>query len=308
MLRRAALLCIFTVGLWAPGVAWGVPWYLWQFAEWREHELSGGLKLVPEPFNDRKGGYVIDIWDLLGPTIFGYEATLSVAGYNEGNTFFANARSPLHGGVSGNTVGGDAFIQVRKRYHKDSDISALRFTYSKALLEVTDYGSAAPPWKAPYAQIIMEVDVFQDGVGYVWGLTQTALARSDAGIDLTDLADDIWVLDITGETRGLRRPIACSRSARTPGGGRSRRPRARQTPTACWRTRSPWSGPPSATPLRRSWPSTLRPTRPPKAPAPSRCTSFARGAAAAPSRRPSRRCAGSRVRRPGSTTSDHPRP
>jgi hypothetical protein len=89
-----------------------------------------------------------------------------VAGYNEGNTFFADARSPLHGGLAGNTVGGDAFIQVKKRYHKDSDVSGLRFTYSSALLEVMDFGSGAPPWKAPYAQITMEVDVFQDGVGW----------------------------------------------------------------------------------------------------------------------------------------------
>ena len=101
-----------------------------------------------------------------------------MAGYNEGDTFFADARSPLRGGLAGNTVGGDAFIQVKKRYHKDSDVSALRFTYSSALLEVMDFGSGAPPWKAPYAEITMEVDVFQDGVGYVWGLSQTALARS----------------------------------------------------------------------------------------------------------------------------------
>ena len=130
-----------------------------------------------------------------------------MAGYNEGNTFFANAHSPIKGGVSGNTVGGDAFIQVQKRYRKDSDVSALRFTYSSALLEVMDFGSGKPPWKAPYAQIVMEVDVFQDGVGYVWGLTQTALARSELGIDLHDLADDIWVLDITGETRGQRAQV-----------------------------------------------------------------------------------------------------
>jgi len=184
-----------------------VPWYLWQFAEWREHDLTGGLKLVPEPFDDRKGGYVISIWDLLAPTVFGYPATLSVAGYNEGNTFFANAHSPIKGGVSGNTVGGDAFIQVQKRYRKDRDVSTLRFTYSSALLEVMDFGSGKPPWKAPYAQIVMEVDVFQDGVGYVWGLTQTALARSELGIDLHDLTDDIWVLDITGETRGQRAQV-----------------------------------------------------------------------------------------------------
>ena len=59
----------------------------------------------------------------------------------------------------------------------------------------------------------MEVDVFQDGVGYVWGLSQTALARSDAGIDLTDLADDIWVLDVTGETRALKAQVV-DRTAR----------------------------------------------------------------------------------------------
>src|SRR5262249_31454878 len=89
-LRRSAL-------LWSPRIALGVPWYLWPFAEWREQDLTGGLKLVPEPFQDRKGGYALDIWDLLGPTAFGYPATLSVAGYNEGNTFFATARSPLRG-------------------------------------------------------------------------------------------------------------------------------------------------------------------------------------------------------------------
>ncbi len=130
-----------------------------------------------------------------------------MAGYNEGNTFFADARSPLRGGLAGNTVGGDAFIQVKKRYRKDSDVSALRFTYSSASLEVMDFGSGAPPWKAPYAEITMEVDVFQDGVGYVWGLSQTAVARSDLGIDLADLADDIWVLDIGGETRGPKAQV-----------------------------------------------------------------------------------------------------
>ena len=103
-LRRIALLCTITLGLWAPRIALGVPWYTWQFAEWREQDLTGGLKLIPEPFQDRKGGYALDIWDLLGPTVFGYPATLSVAGYNEGNTFFATARSPLQGGVAGNTV------------------------------------------------------------------------------------------------------------------------------------------------------------------------------------------------------------
>ena len=55
------------------------PEYLWQFGEWREQDLTGGLKLVSEPFHDRRGGYVLDIWDLLGPTAFGYPATLSVA-------------------------------------------------------------------------------------------------------------------------------------------------------------------------------------------------------------------------------------
>ncbi len=202
MLRRTVLLGVLALGFWVPRPAFAKPEYLWQFAEWREQDLTGGLKLVPEPFQDRRGGYVIDIWDLLGPTVFGDDATLSVAGYNEGNTFFAHAQSPIAGGVAGNTVGGDAFIQVKKRYHKDSDVSALRFTYSAARLEVMDFGSGEPPWKAPYAQITMEVDVFQDGVGYVWGLTQTALARSDVGIDLYDLADDTWVLDVTGETRG----------------------------------------------------------------------------------------------------------
>ena len=144
-LRHTVVLSVLALALSAQGTAFAKPEYLWQFAEWREHDLTGGLKLVPEPFQDRRGGYVIDIWELLGPTAFGYPATLSVAGYNEGNTFFADARSPLRGGLAGNTVGGDAFIQVKKRYHKDSDVSALRFTYSSAFWRSWTSGVALRP-------------------------------------------------------------------------------------------------------------------------------------------------------------------
>ena len=124
---------------------------LWEFAEWRDHDDGSGMKLVTEPSNDRTGGYVLAIWDLLAATMTGVPATLTVAAYNEGNTFFGKGDLADQRGVFGNTVGGDAFILVRKHYRKDSDVSSLRFTYSSAFLEVMDYGSGKPPWFSPYA-------------------------------------------------------------------------------------------------------------------------------------------------------------
>ncbi|HEY8517316.1 MAG TPA: Calx-beta domain-containing protein [Candidatus Binatia bacterium] len=180
------------------------PLYRWQFSEWREVEHLGGLAavLVPEPLHEQWGDFVRQEWDFLAGTFFQTPASMTAIGHSDGNVFWAKAIAPLRGGVAGNTIGGEALISVEKEYVRVEDGPFLRFTYSTAHLEVVDFGSGRPPWFGPSARIEMDVTVRDFNERQRWGMSQVALARADLGVDLEDVFDDIWVLDLSGEIRG----------------------------------------------------------------------------------------------------------
>lgn len=205
MRKTCVFVCMLSsLALLGPRPAAAQPIYQYQFSEWRQVSVFGNLaaKLVSEPRYEQVGGYLLEQWDLLAPTIFGTPAYLSAVAHSNGHVFWAKAIAPHRGGVAGNTIGGQAFVFVMKEYVKTSDNPLLRFVYSAGDLQVMDFGSGHPPWFSPTAEIEMDVAVLDFESRHQWGIRQSAKVRSDLGISLDDLADDIWVLDLYGELRG----------------------------------------------------------------------------------------------------------
>lgn len=181
----AAALNLCAAGAPAHATPIGEPYYAWFLHEYVERftppvTFSFYENLLQS--GAQRGGTVFAVQPL-GHSQFGLSAQGTVAGYDNGETFWADVISPLQGGPSRDRMGGAAQINVVQSYRKDTPDASLSFTFTGGELQVMHYGTARYDGYHANARMSFEAFVVDHSTGLqTWTESQSAHLGQDVRV------------------------------------------------------------------------------------------------------------------------------
>ena len=167
----------------------GTPWYSIELVPWGPNsQVPAGPNVVLVSTHDAIGGEMAGEIPL-GPYVLPpAQAKLSAAVINDGQTFWAQASTPLAKTLpipAGSPIGGTATVDVVHKFRKDSADARMDFTYSQGLLELfRDIELGRSCDDCIHAEVRWDAEVYltSDPGNVLWHQGQQAMLWDDTGV------------------------------------------------------------------------------------------------------------------------------